>query len=513
MDHAERFRQLTCTKSVRANLSARSVRAAALTATAGFADFAIRIGSTAVLARLILPEHFGLIMMAMAVTAVADQLRELGLSSATVQQPEITHEEVTNLFWINVAISTALTVGICAASPLVSHYYHDPRVGVIVCVLASTLVFGGLTVQHQALLTRQLRLGTTSSIRLTSSVVSTLLAIGLAAAGYGYWALLWREVSRAAILAAGMWLRFPWIPGLPYWRTDVRKMLRFGANLTAANILGSLVAGTDRFLLGRFWGAEPVAMYRQAFQLVSAPTDQLLSPLYQVTQPSLSMLQNDDAKYRRFFGKVLTMVCMITMPLSLFVAVYANEITALLLGHRWTDSAPLLRLLSFSTFFKQTIGSTAFVPITRGNGGIYLKLSILQNICLVTFMAVGVHWGAVGIAAADIATTYLLIAPRLYYNFKDSPVTARLFFTTIIRPFVASCAMAIALYFLRAHVPLHSPVGSIALGCVGAAIVFGGVWLLIPGGREELRSLIADVRLALQRRSSPAPAEEVATVA
>src|SRR5687768_8605083 len=127
MDKAERFRQLTCTAEVRRDLRGRSVRAAGLSGLASAGDFVIRISSTAVLARLIIPEHFGLVMMVMAVTAVAEQLRELGLSAATVQQKEITHEQVTNLFWINVAAGACIALVVAAISPLIATYYREPR--------------------------------------------------------------------------------------------------------------------------------------------------------------------------------------------------------------------------------------------------------------------------------------------------------------------------------------------------------------------------------------------------
>src|SRR4051812_2131167 len=106
MDASERFKQLTSTEAIRGDLRRNSVRAAAFTGASSGGDFVIRIVSTAILARLILPEHFGLVMMVMVVTAVAEQLRELGLSAATIQQKEITHEQVTNLFWINVLAGT-----------------------------------------------------------------------------------------------------------------------------------------------------------------------------------------------------------------------------------------------------------------------------------------------------------------------------------------------------------------------------------------------------------------------
>jgi PST family polysaccharide transporter len=510
MTQAEKFRALTCTRSLRRNLGTRSTRAGLLTATAGFADFAIRLGSTAILARLVLPEHFGLIMMTAAIIAVADQLRELGLSSATVQQPEITHAEVSNLFWINVGAGAGLAALIAGLSPWIAAYYQEPRLTPITVVLATTLVFGGLTVQHQALLTRQMRLGRAAAIRLASSVLSTVLAIALAWLDYGYWALLWREVARAALLALGMGWSFPWLPGLPDVNTDVRRMLRFGANLTGGNIFASLTAGADRFLLGRTWGAGAVGIYRQAFQLVSAPTDQLLSPLYQVAQPALSMLQGDPAKYRRVFLQLLSLVAALTMPLSLFVAVYADVITVVLLGPAWPAAAPILCLLSLGTFIKQAVGSTAFVLITRGKSGTYLRLTLLHNVTLVAAMWLGVRWGASGIALAEVATTYLLLAPRLHYALRGSPVTVHSFFSTLARPVMASLAMAFALLALRASAPSHSPVLALGLGGAVAAGLFAFTWYFLPGGRAELWGLLTHLRTALRRQEAPvSPPETV----
>jgi PST family polysaccharide transporter len=353
-------------------------------------------------------------------------------------------------------------------------------------------------VQHQALLTRQLKLGHTSTIRLVTSLLSTVLAVALAWMDLGYWALIWREVARSAMLAGGMWICCPWIPSLPSMKTDIRAQLKFGAHLTGANILSTLCGGCDRFLLGRYWGAVPVAIFRQANQLISAPTDQLLSPLYQVTQPGLSMLQSDPVRYQRFYRKVLSLVCIITMPLSLFVAVYAVEITLGLLGGKWIDTAPILMIISYGTFIKQAVGSTAFIPISRGHSQTYLFLTVLQNVTWLIFVCIGAWWGTKGLALADVAATYILIAPRLHYSLKGSPVTIGMFFSAIARPATASVAMWIALNVVRAVFPIHAPPLALGLGCLIALVVFPVIWLLMPGGKTELIALISDLRAAVQ---------------
>ena len=165
MDRSEKFTRLVRTDAIRKDLRSRSVRAAGFTWAAGVADFVFRIGATAILARLILPQQFGLVMMVTAVTAVADQFRDLGLSTATVQRKEISHQEVTNLFWINVFAGAGIALMIVAVSPLVSGYYKEPRLTPITCILATNFVWGGLVVQHEALLARMLKLGHIAIVR------------------------------------------------------------------------------------------------------------------------------------------------------------------------------------------------------------------------------------------------------------------------------------------------------------------------------------------------------------
>lgn len=513
MNQAERFKRLTCTEAIRKDLRSSSVRAAGFTWAAGAVDFVLRIGSMAVLARLIVPEHFGLVMMVTAVTAVADQFRDLGLSSATVQRKEISHEEVTNLFWINVLAGVSIALIICAISPLISLYYKESRLTLLTCVLATNFIWGGLMVQHQALLTRQLKLGYTSTIRLTSSFISTLLAIILAWIGFGYWALIWREVLRNILLTVGMWICMPWVPGLPYRKTNIRSLVGFGAHLSAANIVASLSSSADRFFIGRHWGPAPVALYRQAYQLLVTPMEQLLSPMFQVTGPGLSLLQTDDARYRRFFQKVLTVVCVATMPLSLFVAVNSAEITRIVLGRKWLGCAEVLMILSVGSFIKSPVGWSAHVLITRGRSRRYLGLTLVQNVTLILFMFIGARWGIAGVAWANVAATYLLIAPNLHYCLKDSPVSIGTFFSTIARPALASIIMGIVLKVLHQTLPpLGAPVFLMFVSLV-ALVVFSGAWMLMPGGKAELTGFLADLRASVQRKDVIRKTVEPALVA
>jgi PST family polysaccharide transporter len=502
MHHRQRFALLTSTQRINEDLRASSIRAAAFTWAVGGADFVFRLAATAVLARLIVPEHFGLVMMTAAVMAVADQFGDFGLSTVTVQRGDITHDQVSNLFWINAAVGTTMALIVCVISPLVSLFYREPRLTVITCVLATNFIWGGLMVQHQALLTRQLKLSHTSGIRLTSAVLSTVLAIFLAWKGWGYWALVWREVARSALLTVGMWVCCPWIPSLPSSHTSVRGLLRFGAELSAANILGSMSSGVDRFLIGRFWGATPTGMYRQAYQLLEAPMAQLLGPLYSVSQPGLSVLQTDSSRYARYYLRALVLVSAATMPVSLFAAVYAKEITRIVLGTKWADAASILMILSIGTFIKEAVGSAAWVPITCGRSRSYLVTTVMHNATVIPLMLIGVHWGAVGVAIASVLATYVLAFPKLYITLNGSFVSVGMFLGALVQPAAASLVMALILVLIRFMLSSIGALGSTVVGALAAAVVFPAAWLLIPGGKHQLSVFVADLASVMPGKAS-----------
>lgn len=485
------------------NLKRRSVKAVAFTATAGMLDFGVRFGSTALLARLISPEQWGLMLMAGALVALADQFRDLGLTTATVQKANISEQEASNAFWLSLFVGASLCLAFIATSPLVALYYRDERTIPITCALALNLVLGSLTGQHQALLTRQLRIGETALIRLSASVLSTCFAVLLAYQGHGAWALVWREVSRWTLIAIGMWFVMPWLPTLPKKSVSIRPMLGYGMNLTGANMLGVVSGTMDRFLLGRLWGPDTVASYRQGHQLLSAPADQIVSPIYQAAQPALSRLQNEPLRFRNYFLKTLGIVAILTMPSSLFFGVFASEITHIFLGPKWHSVAPVITLLSIGVFARQTIGSSAIVLLSLGRTSTHLRLSAYSSIVSIVFMFIGSYYGLIGLAVADVMTVFALAGPKLFITFKNSPISIGDYFTTIRCPLISSAVMLVFLVAISNSLATHSDIARLWAASVIGPVAFLVTYAMFENGRSQLISLYGNAKDAFSRRASP----------
>ena len=166
-----------------------SVRGGAATFAGQGMKFVLSLGSTMILARLLTPQDFGLIAMVIAVTEFILVFKDLGLSTATVQQAEIDHDQVSTLFWINVALSATLMLITFALAPVIAWFYKDPRLISVTAAISTTFLFGGLTVQYQALLRRQMRISAVVTIEVAAIAIGILTGILCAWVGMGYMGL------------------------------------------------------------------------------------------------------------------------------------------------------------------------------------------------------------------------------------------------------------------------------------------------------------------------------------
>src|SRR5262245_18572853 len=218
--------------------------------------FLLRTISLLVLARLLVPQDFGIVGMATVVTGFLGLFRDFGLSGASVQRASITEAQMSVLFWINLVIGGTFTVLCIALAPTLAAFYREPRLVMVTVVLAIGFFFGGASAQHQAILQRSMRFVALSFIDIASLTVSIVAATAMAATGYGYWALVVMAVGPTVGLSIGAWFATGWAPGMPSQQSGMWSMLRFGSTVTLNGIVVYIAYNTEKILLGRFWGAE-----------------------------------------------------------------------------------------------------------------------------------------------------------------------------------------------------------------------------------------------------------------
>ena len=193
------------TEHLRPNLRRRSVRGAVVTMLGQAGRFMIQLAGVAVLARLLLPTDFGVFGKTIALAGFIAVVQTGGLSLATIQRAQITHEQISTLFWLNAALGVVAAGMIAALSPAIAWFYDDPRVLWLGLALAGVVAISGLTVQHDALMQRQMRFTAIAVIYIITLITGFAAAILCAWRGAGFWALAVQQYVSSLTFCCCCW--------------------------------------------------------------------------------------------------------------------------------------------------------------------------------------------------------------------------------------------------------------------------------------------------------------------
>jgi len=404
------------------DLKEKTIRGSFVRILAQAANFLFRIGSLMILARLLGPQDFGLVGMATAFTGVLNLFRDFGLSTASVQRENVTEEQISTLFWINVLMGLLLAGLALIFAPVVVHVYHEPRLLQITMILASGFVFNALGVQHSAQLQRHLRFTALAVINVGSLVVSTVVGMTFAKLGFGYWALVAMTVTLPAVSTIGVWIAAAWIPGMPRRGAGIRSMIRFGGTLTLNGLVVYIAYNMEKVLLGRFWGAEAIGLYGRAYQLINIPTENLNSSVGEVAFATLSRLQHDRPRLRNYFLKGYSLVLAMTVPITIMCAVFADDLIFVLLGPKWKDAAIVFRLLAPTMIVFAMINPLGWLLFSLGLVERSLRVGLVLAPIVIAGYLAGLRYGPSGVALGYSMVMVLWVLPHIAWCVRDTGV-------------------------------------------------------------------------------------------
>lgn len=488
----EKYHNYFNTAHLKADLKQRSVRGGAVTIAAQASKFILKFGSTIVLARLLTPEDYGLIGMATVVIGFVEYFKDLGLSTATIQRSEINHRQISNLFWINIVVSFLVALSVILLAPAIANFYHEPRLKAITLCLAVNFVFGGLTVQHQALLRRQMCFTSLAKIETISMLMGVIAGVMGAYFGLKYWALVLMLMATSITNAVGVWLACSWRPGLPTRDAEVSSMLAYGGNLTGFSIVNYFSRNLDNILIGRRWGSQELGLYAQAYKLVLLPIQQINNPINGVALPVLCSLQAEPLKYSRYYFKAILLITALGMPIVGFMFAAADKVILLILGQQWLGAIPLFKLLMPAAFVGTFNVASGWVFQSLDRTDRYFRIGVVSSLVQSIVFIISVQWGAMGVAKAYGISQPILMVMALAYSYIDTPLQMRQFTSTIFRPAFASVGAATILLAINYFVLPSSEnlFLSLFIDCVLYGLLYLMMWLVLPGGKQTLLEVL-----------------------
>ena len=483
-------------RSVQSGQLGRTVtRGISWTLLGSWVSSAVQIGTTMVLARLLTPEDFGVMAMALTLTVVVNQFRNLGLSQAVVQRVDLRWSQVNALFWVNSAAGLVLAALVALGGFPLAAFYGEPALVPICAALGAGFAVSGVAVQHGALLNRAMRFRTISLRNVLAGLLSSVAAIVAALLGMGIWALVVQHVGMLLLSTVLNWWAVPWRPGRPRGLREVGPLLGFGAHVSVAGLFHTLSREGDNVIIGRVLDAGALGLYTRAYGLLMLPLRQLKTPVQAVMVPALAALQEEPDRYRNAYRMAISGLGHLGMPLIVVLAVTAPELIAVTLGDQWLAAAPIFQILAVASFVQLVSTTTGWIYTSTGRGAAYSTWAVVNGVVTVAGFLVGVRWGVTGVAVSYAVTQVLLLLPGFVLACRHTPVRVADPFRAMLRPAVVSAVVLAATAFVRSTTaPGLGDLAALTVAAGAAVVVWGLTMTGWRGARAELRALVTVVR-------------------
>lgn len=390
------------------SLRERAVRGVLWSAIQNWGSNLLSMAVFLVLARLLMPEAFGLVALASAFTTFLGVFLTQGFGGAIIQRSELEPEHLDTAFWINVLSGIALTgIGIaCAAA--VARAFSEPQLKPLVRWLSLSLLIGAFSATQEAILMRRLAFKSLAIRRLVASVAGGCVGIGMAVGGRGVWSLVGQNLTGSLVGVAVLWKASDWRPGFNVSAKHARDLFSFGLNVMGIQILNFVNRRSAQLLIGYFLGPVLLGYYTIAQGLLQRMTEMLTQTVSSVSLPTFSRLQHDPAQLRHAFFTAIRMTSLLAFPAFIGVATVAPELVPGLFGAKWMQSIPVMQILAFVGILHAVFLFNGPAILAMGKPSWLLGLRVLNAVANVALFFLVVRWGIVAVAAAYAVRGYAL---------------------------------------------------------------------------------------------------------
>jgi PST family polysaccharide transporter len=472
-----------------------------------------RFAVAIVLARLLSPHDYGIAAMVLVFMSFVLVFSDFALGNALVQREDLSDEDCSTAFWTSVAAGALFTVLAIAAAGPVASFFGEPALRAMIVVLAFSFIIQSLGITQSALLVRRMEFRGLEVREMGATLVGGAVGIAVALRGGGAWAIIAQQLAAAAATTLLVWRYTAWWPGFVFSVRRLRSFAGFSANVLGTNVLNQLRGTTDNLLVGRVLGPSALGAYGLAYNLVLVPFNRIAVPLSQVLFPALARMQDDRPRIAELWKRSLRLIAGVAAPCCVGLVFAGPEFVEFVLGNKWSHAVRIVQLLAVVGLLQTLQFLNPIVLQSLNRTSTLLRWTLFSYAASVCAFAIGLHWGAVGVAAAYAIVS--AVTEPLYAR-----ATARavgLPFAELARavaPVLAAAAvMAAAMGVTRIALATTAAGPGLRLGVlvvVGLAALAGGIAWRAPQLVRELRALVRRGESTAAREPQETAASNVA---
>lgn len=442
--------------------------------------FAVQIGQfvvSVVLARILVPEDFGLIGMLAIFIALSQTFIESGLGTGLIQRQDRTDIDFSTVFVFNLAVSSLFYLLLFFSAPFISNFFNQPQLTNLVRVLGLTLFLNAFAIVQKTKLTIAVDFKSIAKSNVISVFAGGLCGVLAAINDYGVWSLVIQSLVGAFASSAALWFLSSWSPSVLFSRKSFDSLFKYGSKLLMAGLYAQLLNNVYNICLGKFYPTASLGYYTRAKNFADLSAGTIVSILQQATFPVLASLQNDKEKLVSVYGRMIRMSAFFIIPLMTLIALLAKPIVIVLLTEKWITLIPLLQWMVFARIFYPMSVINMNLLNAIGRSDLYLKVDLSKLPLTILALIITIPLGVKAIIIGHVITSALSFIINAYLPGKFYGYGPMKQLKDMIPVFAASIGMAVpvfAICFFIDNLILQLFLGGIA----GAATYLSLCWLL-----------------------------------
>ncbi|MEQ8690337.1 MAG: lipopolysaccharide biosynthesis protein [Pseudomonadales bacterium] len=449
--------------------------------------------STLILARLLVPEDFGLIAMAMVFSSLLVAISDMSVHVPLIQKSVIDDADLNSAWSLQVMLSLAQSVVLTLAASWVAEFYGEPRLESIVYALALITLVGGLQNTGVIMFQRDMQFHKEfvflSIVRILTFVVTISIAFWLRS----YIALLSGMLVGAA---SRVILSFVMHNHRPRWCVEkFLEFFHFSKWMLLNNILKFLGQRGVELVIGKTMGARSVGLFSIGSEIATLPTTELAAPINRVSLSGYSRLQGDENALKQSYLDVLGLIALVVLPTGIGIAISADRLVPLLLGENWIATIPLIEVLAVVGSVSCLLSNSGSVFLAKGKPRLLAFISLIRILALIPAMIyLSSVYGLVGVAFAMMLATAVWVALILTLLMRELSMHLQELVAVILRPVIAVISMAAMVRFAGINVQVSNlwidTALTISVGALTYSLCIVLLWFI------SRRPLGAETRLA-----------------
>jgi O-antigen/teichoic acid export membrane protein len=367
-------------------------------ATAEVVVQATRLAVLLLLARLLSPRDFGVAGEVLAFLVVLPVLADLSLGAALIQRRTITDLDRSTVFWATTALGTVLTLGAFALSWPLADFYGEEQLQPLFAVFSITFLIASLGSTPFALLTRAMDFRALELRIIGATLAGAVVAVVIALLDGGPWALIGQAVVTSALSTTLLWIQCSWKPRLVFSTASLRALGSYSGTVFGSQFLLQLGPSAQNVLIGRLLGPHALGSFVVAQNVVLLPFNRIAAPIQEVLFPAFSRLQDEPERIGAAWQRVTRAVGLVAIPSLTGLAIVADDFVDVVLGERWHEAVPLIRVLAVVGAVQALQRLNMSILQARGRTGALLGLSAVWVVALVLAVVIGHDAGITRVA-------------------------------------------------------------------------------------------------------------------